>query len=89
MRILVAPDKFKDSLGAREVANSIAEGLRDVMPNATIEIAPVADGGDSRCDLPGLRRRVGGVWCARCARARDRGALRLAARPEDGGDGDE
>jgi glycerate 2-kinase len=46
MRILIAPDKFKGSLSAREVADSIAEGLRDVLPDATIEIVPVADGGE-------------------------------------------
>jgi glycerate kinase len=60
MRILVAPDKFKDSLGAREVANSIAEGLRDVMPNATIEIAPVADGGEGTADV--ICQACAGEW---------------------------
>ncbi|MGZ5538423.1 MAG: glycerate kinase, partial [Chthoniobacterales bacterium] len=32
MRILVAPDKFKNSLGAAEVAENIALGLREVLP---------------------------------------------------------
>jgi len=46
VRILVAPDKFKGSLDAREVAENIATGLRDVLPGAVIEIMPVADGGE-------------------------------------------
>jgi glycerate kinase len=50
MRILVAPDKFKDSLGARDVAECIAAGLRDILPEATIEMLPVADGGEGTAD---------------------------------------
>lgn len=60
MRILVAPDKFKDSLGAREVADSIAAGLRDVRPDAVIEIAPVADGGEGTAEVIG--DACGGEW---------------------------
>ena len=60
MRILVAPDKFKDSLGAREVAESIAAGLRDVLPDATIEILPVADGGEGTADV--ICNARGGEW---------------------------
>ena len=29
MKILIAPDKFKGSLGAREVSEAVAAGLRD------------------------------------------------------------
>jgi glycerate kinase len=46
MRILIAPDKFKGSLSAREVADNIALGIRDVLPRAEIDIVPIADGGD-------------------------------------------
>ena len=46
MRILVAPDKFKGSLGAADVADSIAAGLRDALPDALITCLPVADGGE-------------------------------------------
>jgi glycerate kinase len=46
MKILIAPDKFKDSLGAREVAANIEIGLREALPNAQIQVAPVADGGE-------------------------------------------
>ncbi len=46
MRILIAPDKFKSSLGAREVAENIAVGLRSVLPDAEIALLPMADGGE-------------------------------------------
>jgi glycerate kinase len=46
VRILVAPDKFKGALNAREVARNIAKGLRDALPDAKLDIAPMADGGE-------------------------------------------
>jgi glycerate 2-kinase len=46
MRILIAPDKFKGSLSAREVAENVAKGLRDTLPEAEIDIVPMADGGE-------------------------------------------
>ena len=57
MRILIAPDKFKGALNARDVANNIAKGLFDVLPDAQIEIVPMADGGEGTseaiCDARG------------------------------------
>ena len=57
MRILIAPDKFKGTLNAREVAQNIAKGLVDVLPDAEIEIVPMADGGEGTaeavCDARG------------------------------------
>ena len=50
MLILVAPDKFKGSLNAREVAENIASAVRDVLPDAIIETMPVADGGEGTAD---------------------------------------
>ena len=46
MKILIAPDKFKGALSARDVAENIAEGLHEVLPHAEIEIVPMADGGE-------------------------------------------
>ena len=60
MRILVAPDKFKDSLGAREVGDGIAAGLRDVLPDATIDIVPVADGGEGTAAV--ICQACAGEW---------------------------
>lgn len=46
MHIVIAPDSFKDCLGASEVANYLAEGILLVDPEAQIERIPVADGGE-------------------------------------------
>ena len=46
MRVVVAPDKFKGSLPAAEVAAAVAAGLRAVASDAEILAMPVADGGD-------------------------------------------
>jgi glycerate kinase len=46
MNILIAPDSFKDCLSAREVALSIEEGIRRVLPGAVIKLLPMADGGE-------------------------------------------
>lgn len=50
MRILIAPDKFKGTLSAREVAEAIAGGLRENLPGAKIEIVPMADGGEGTAE---------------------------------------
>ncbi|HYE20802.1 MAG TPA: glycerate kinase [Tepidisphaeraceae bacterium] len=50
MRILIAPDKFKGCLGSREVAGAIAEGVREAVPAAEIELCPMADGGEGTVD---------------------------------------
>jgi glycerate kinase len=60
MRILIAPDKFKGSLGARDVADCIAAGLRDVLPDAAIEIMPVADGGEGTAEV--ISQASAGEW---------------------------
>ncbi len=60
MRILIAPDKFKGSLGAAEVAQSISAGLHDVLPDVIIEIAPVADGGEGTAEV--ICEALGGAW---------------------------
>lgn len=44
--VLVAPDKFKGSLTAVEVANALVAGLRVGASDVAPRIAPVADGGD-------------------------------------------
>jgi glycerate kinase len=45
-RVLVAPDKFKGSLTAAQVADAVAEGIRAERPDWAITQLPVADGGD-------------------------------------------
>src|SRR5260221_12572105 len=46
MRVVVAPDKFKGSGTAQEVAAALAAGLRAARPDLDIAEVPVADGGD-------------------------------------------
>src|SRR6266496_1320104 len=60
MHILIAPDKFKGSLSAREVAENIALGLRDVLRGAKIDIVPMADGGEGTAEV--ICDVLGGSW---------------------------
>jgi glycerate 2-kinase len=50
MHVLAAPDKFKGSLTAREVAERIAAGIAAETPQVPVVLAPVADGGDGTVD---------------------------------------
>jgi glycerate 2-kinase len=45
-RVVLAPDKFKGSLTAAEVAEALAAGMQDVLPGLETVMLPVADGGD-------------------------------------------
>lgn len=46
LRVLIAPDKFKGSLTAAEVATAVATGLAAELPTAELIMLPVADGGE-------------------------------------------
>ena len=46
MRILIAPDKFKDALDAIDVCAAMASGVRAALPDAEIISCPLADGGE-------------------------------------------
>jgi glycerate kinase len=46
MKIVIAPDSFKESLAAPEVADQIEAGFRDVFPDADCLKFPMADGGE-------------------------------------------
>lgn len=50
MRVVVAPDKFKGSLTAREVADRVAAGIAAVVGEVDVVRVPVADGGDGTVD---------------------------------------
>lgn len=56
--MLVAPDKFKGTMTAAEVAAAIAAGIR--AGGRSAEELPVADGGDGTADA--LLRALGGEW---------------------------
>ncbi|TLS35060.1 glycerate kinase [Pseudalkalibacillus caeni] len=46
MKIVIAPDSFKESMTAMEAADAIAKGFSDVFPEAEIIRVPIADGGE-------------------------------------------
>ncbi|MCG3737465.1 glycerate kinase [Vibrio cincinnatiensis] len=46
MKIVIAPDSFKESLTAKQVSQAIKTGLQRVWPNAEFICIPVADGGE-------------------------------------------
>ncbi|WP_370949723.1 glycerate kinase [Amycolatopsis sp. cg5] len=57
--VLVAPDKFKGSLTAVEVAAAVAGGLAEAVPGVPVRVLPVADGGEGTVDAAvaaGFRR---------------------------------
>ncbi len=50
MRVLVAPDSFKESLTAAQAARAIARGVAAACPGAEIVELPLADGGEGTVD---------------------------------------
>ncbi|MFC2123946.1 glycerate kinase [Bacteroidota bacterium] len=46
MKILIAPDSFKESLSALEVARNIEKGIKTVIPETDCILLPMADGGE-------------------------------------------
>lgn len=50
MRVLVAPDKFRGTLTARQAAEAIETGWRRERPQDLLDLAPMADGGEGTMD---------------------------------------
>lgn len=50
MNIVVAPDSFKESLSAKQVAASINKGVLNIIPDANITQIPISDGGEGLLD---------------------------------------
>ncbi|HWZ47321.1 MAG TPA: glycerate kinase [Herbaspirillum sp.] len=48
--IVIAPDSFKGSLTARQVADAIGRGVRQAIPDARLHFCPIADGGEGTLD---------------------------------------
>ncbi|MCL1143616.1 glycerate kinase [Shewanella gaetbuli] len=46
MKIVIAPDSFKESLTAMQVANAIEKGFKTIFPHAEYCKVPMADGGE-------------------------------------------
>jgi glycerate kinase len=60
MKVLIASDKFKDSLTAPQACDAIAKGILLARPHARITIIPVSDGGDGFAQL--MTEHAGGEW---------------------------
>ena len=46
MRVVIAPDSFKESMSAGDAAEAIARGVRTVFPGVACTLIPVSDGGE-------------------------------------------
>ena len=60
MKILIAPDSFKESLEALEVCYAIKSGFSQVFPDADYKLLPMADGGEGTSAV--LSHVLGGRW---------------------------
>ncbi len=59
MRILIAFDKFKDSLTAREACQRTAAALRIAQPEWSLDLCPLTDGGEGFAEI--LTGAIGGT----------------------------
>src|SRR6266508_1419360 len=50
MKILLAPDSFKESLSARAAALAMERGVKRALPDAETVVLPIADGGEGTLD---------------------------------------
>ena len=50
MKIILAPDSFKESMTAPQAAAAMARGVSAADPHAVVDICPIADGGDGTVD---------------------------------------
>lgn len=58
MKIIVAPDSYKDCLPSQEVASVLASALRQRFPDSTVVELPLSDGGEGMAEV--LTRALGG-----------------------------
>ena len=60
MKILIAPDSFKESVEALDVCHAIQSGFSQVFPDADYKLLPMADGGEGTSAV--LSYVLGGCW---------------------------
>jgi glycerate kinase len=58
VRILVAPDKFRGTLTARQAAEAVATGWQRTRPGDELDLVPMADGGEGT--MQALTQALGG-----------------------------
>ncbi len=61
MRIICAPDSFKESISATDAADAMASGILKLFPDVEIDCCPIGDGGEGT--LAALLRAVDGSIC--------------------------
>ncbi|MDQ2138852.1 glycerate kinase [Alcaligenaceae bacterium B3P038] len=76
MKIVIAPDSFKESLSAMEAAQAMARGVRQALPDAEIVCVPMGDGGEGTVDA--VLDATQGEW--RTTQTTDALGRRIAAR---------
>ena len=81
MRIVVAPDSFKESMTAPQAARAMAAGVREALPSCEVDLIPVSDGGE------GFARAVTEAWGASWHRVETVDALGRARTAGFGLDG--
>ena len=72
MKIVIAPDSYKESLSAMDVATQIEAGFREIYPDSEYIKLPVADGGEGtveamvanqpQCDWSDRQTGDGSFW---------------------------
>ncbi len=60
VRIVCAPDSFKESMTAVQAAEAMARGIHRVDPAIRCDLVPMADGGEGTTEV--LLRALGGEW---------------------------
>lgn len=60
MKVLIAPDSFKESLEALDVCHAIQSGFSQIFPEAEYTLLPMADGGEGTSAV--LSYILGGRW---------------------------
>jgi glycerate kinase len=58
LKIVAAPDSFKECMTAARAARAIARGVKRAAPDSVVEQIPLADGGEGTVDV--IRRVLGG-----------------------------
>jgi glycerate kinase len=86
MRVLIAPDSFKGTLGAAAAAAALAEGWLSVRPGDQVTRLPLADGGEGTLDV--LAATVSGARWHRAKVTGPGGARVIASWLELPGGGD-
>ena len=60
MKIICSPDSFKESISAFDAACAMEKGIRQVYPDAHVEVCPIADGGEGT--LQAMVQATGGSY---------------------------